>query len=61
MNDEKKKEEKLIKVTFEYDSGKKMYLEGEDAAKWSDDIDDKVVIAFVHGSEMEKHPWKESS
>lgn len=43
----------LIKVIMEYNNGERQYIDGEDAKRWQGALDSAIVIAYIHGADVQ--------
>jgi surfactin synthase thioesterase subunit len=51
--------EEVVRVEITYASGKKKWIEGEEAKKWQDAAEGQAVFCHVHGNHFPELAWNE--
>lgn len=47
------KEKRVIRIIMEYDNGEKIFIEGDDAKKWNEALNDAIFVDRLHGGNIQ--------
>ena len=49
---------KLVRVELTHEDGLTLYLEGDEAEAWLNEVNGCIMNAYAHGFKMKEHQWK---